>query len=32
MSLDRTAVALLLNEIRAGMWLTLRYFFRPKRR
>jgi hypothetical protein len=23
--LDRTAVALMLNEIRAGMWLTLRY-------
>ena len=28
--LDRTARSLLLTEIVAGMWLTLKYFFRPK--
>jgi NADH-quinone oxidoreductase subunit I len=28
--LDRTARSLLLSEIAQGMWLTLRYFFRPK--
>jgi len=28
--LDRTARSLLLIEIAAGMWLTLKYFFKPK--
>lgn len=28
--LDRTARSLLLTEIVVGMWLTLKYFFRPK--
>ena len=28
--LDRTARSLLLLEIVAGMWLTLKYFFKPK--
>ena len=28
--LDRTARSLLLGELLSGMWLTLKYFFRPK--
>ncbi len=28
--LDRTARSLLLSELVSGMWLTLKYFFRPK--
>jgi NADH-quinone oxidoreductase subunit I len=28
--LDRGARALLLSEVAAGMWLTLKYFFKPK--
>ena len=28
--LDRTARSLLLSELVEGLWLTLRYFFRPK--
>ncbi len=28
--LDRTARSLLLSELLSGMWLTLKYFFRPK--
>ena len=28
--LDRTARSLLLGELASGMWLTLKYFFRPK--
>jgi NADH-quinone oxidoreductase subunit I len=28
--IDRTARSLLLIEIAAGMWLTLKYFFKPK--
>ena len=27
---DRTARSLLLSELLSGMWLTLKYFFRPK--
>ena len=29
-SLDRAARSLLLGELLSGMWLTLKYFFRPK--
>ncbi|MEL0145102.1 MAG: NADH-quinone oxidoreductase subunit NuoI [Alphaproteobacteria bacterium] len=29
-TIDRTARSLLLIEIAAGMWLTLKYFFKPK--
>ena len=28
--IDRTARSLLLSELLGGMWLTLKYFFRPK--
>ncbi len=28
--LDRTARSMLLGELVGGLWLTLRYFFRPK--
>ncbi|MGE5146203.1 MAG: NADH-quinone oxidoreductase subunit I, partial [Candidatus Eiseniibacteriota bacterium] len=28
--LDRGARALLLSELASGMWLTLKYFFKPK--
>ena len=31
-TLDRTARSLLLSELVSGMWLTLRYFFRPRPR